>query len=232
MISLRIIESIISFITLSIAYVIGATTAGCFQAWVAKKMGDSTAEHAGFLTWNPFVHVDPVGAFCLLFFGVGWGRYVPINPSNIHGTWRKAAVYFANVFIYLALAIVALIILLLSYGINILEIALAILLSGYISLPLLAQAYPDSSSFALVIALILVVMVYLSVLLAVLNFFIDGFRFVSIVFFDGLRRQEPDLLMMVLPLVGMILFADVLRINVIYAVSHVAYFIAKLVGAV
>lgn len=232
MLSLRIIESIISFLTLTIAYVIGSTTAGYFQAWVAKKMGDNTAAREGFLTWNPVVHSDPIGAFFLLYLGIGWSKSVPINPANIKGPWRLAVVYFANVIAYLALALVSLIILLRIFGINMLEIALAIIKTGYISLSMLSYAYPASSSFMLVIALILVVMVYLSVLFAVLNFFIDGFRFFVIAFFPEFEHiRENNFVAMLLQVILIMAFANTLRINVINAVSYVAYYIAQMLGA-
>ena len=43
-------------------------------------LGDPTARQMGRLTLNPLAHVDPAGLFCLIFFGFGWGRPVPINP--------------------------------------------------------------------------------------------------------------------------------------------------------
>ncbi|MCX5697190.1 MAG: site-2 protease family protein [Candidatus Omnitrophica bacterium] len=58
------------------------------HAWVADKLGDTTARYAGRLTLNPLAHIDPVGTILLplvLFFTTG-GRFifgaakpVPIN---------------------------------------------------------------------------------------------------------------------------------------------------------
>jgi len=45
------------------------------HAWLADRLGDSTARYSGRLTINPFAHYDPIGTtFGLLF------RTVPVNP--------------------------------------------------------------------------------------------------------------------------------------------------------
>ena len=48
----------------------------------ARLMGDKTAERMGRISLNPLHHIDPFGALCLLFFGFGWAKPVPINPWN------------------------------------------------------------------------------------------------------------------------------------------------------
>lgn len=50
------------------------------HAWVARRCGDDTAKSKGRLTFNPFSHVDPVGAVLLLLTGFGWAKPVPVNP--------------------------------------------------------------------------------------------------------------------------------------------------------
>ena len=52
----------------------------CAHGWVSYKFGDPTAKNSGRLTLNPFKHLDPIGALCMLFFHVGWANPVPINP--------------------------------------------------------------------------------------------------------------------------------------------------------
>ena len=49
---------------------------------VAYWMGDRTAKNMGRLTLNPIKHLDPIGAVCMLLFGFGWAKPVPINPAN------------------------------------------------------------------------------------------------------------------------------------------------------
>ncbi len=52
------------------------------HAWAANKMGDQTARNFGRLTLNPAKHLDPVGTLCMLFFGFGWAKPVPVNSRN------------------------------------------------------------------------------------------------------------------------------------------------------
>ena len=55
----------------------------CFHefahAWVAYKLGDPTAKHAGRLTLNPLAHLDPMGSLMILFVGFGWAKPVPVD---------------------------------------------------------------------------------------------------------------------------------------------------------
>ncbi len=59
----------------------------CAHAWVADKLGDSTAKNQGRVTLNPIVHLDPLGSILMvvssiLGFGFGWAKPVQINPNN------------------------------------------------------------------------------------------------------------------------------------------------------
>ncbi len=51
------------------------------HGWVANKLGDPTASHAGRLTMNPLVHLDPIGTIMLFIVHFGWAKPVPVNPS-------------------------------------------------------------------------------------------------------------------------------------------------------
>jgi Zn-dependent protease len=60
------------------------------HGWVARAFGDRTAQRAGRLSLNPFVHVDPVGTLivpallALGGFGVfGWAKPVPVNTAQL-----------------------------------------------------------------------------------------------------------------------------------------------------
>ena len=52
------------------------------HAFTASLLGDKSVKYRGRLTFNPINHVDPVGALCLLLFGFGWAKPVPIDPRN------------------------------------------------------------------------------------------------------------------------------------------------------
>ncbi len=54
----------------------------CAHGYAAMKLGDRTAYNLGRLTLNPIKHLDPIGFICMLFFGYGWAKPVPIVTRN------------------------------------------------------------------------------------------------------------------------------------------------------
>ena len=50
------------------------------HAWVAKKLGDDTAEQQGRISLSPFVHFDLFGTLLMILTGFGWAKPVPVNP--------------------------------------------------------------------------------------------------------------------------------------------------------
>ena len=67
------------------------------HAFAAHYLGDSTAKDAGRLTLNPIAHIDPFGALAILLVHFGWGKPVPVNPSNFSNPRRdNALVAFAG----------------------------------------------------------------------------------------------------------------------------------------
>ncbi len=67
------------------------------HGWAADKMGDPTARYSGRLSLNPLAHMDLFGTVCLLFFGFGWARPVPINTRNFRNSkWGTVAVSLAG----------------------------------------------------------------------------------------------------------------------------------------
>ena len=63
------------------------------HAWMARHLGDRTAEQAGRLTLNPIAHLDLFGSLLLpgmlILTGspvvFGYAKPVPINPCNLRG---------------------------------------------------------------------------------------------------------------------------------------------------
>ena len=77
----QLIQELIAYL---IAYFPTVTLAGYTESWLAKKFGDRTPEHAGFLTLNPLVHMDPIGiAFVALPPHFGFGKRMPMDLDNI-----------------------------------------------------------------------------------------------------------------------------------------------------
>ncbi len=61
------------------------------HGYAAYKCGDRTAYNLGRLTINPIKHLDPVGFLCMLVFGFGWAKPVPINTRNFNKPKRDMA---------------------------------------------------------------------------------------------------------------------------------------------
>ena len=73
------------------------------HGWVAKHLGDPTAQRLGRLTLNPIKHIDPVGtilipALLVLFrtgFVFGWAKPVPVTWENLRHPKRDMAIVAA-----------------------------------------------------------------------------------------------------------------------------------------
>ena len=61
------------------------------HGFVAYKLGDPTAHNYGRITLNPIQHIDPIGFICMLFFGFGWARPVPVNSRYFKKPRRDMA---------------------------------------------------------------------------------------------------------------------------------------------
>ena len=61
------------------------------HAYIANKLGDPTPKAMGRVTLNPKAHLDPMGTLLLLVAGFGWGKPVPVNPSNFNKPVRDSA---------------------------------------------------------------------------------------------------------------------------------------------
>lgn len=85
------------------ALLIGITVHEFSHALVADAQGDDTARRLGRVSLNPIRHLDPLGTFMILMtviggIGIGWGKPVPVNPSNLRmGRTGMALVSVAGV---------------------------------------------------------------------------------------------------------------------------------------
>lgn len=105
-----LITNLNTYLTLILAYGFSVTVAGAAKAWIAKKMGDYTADYAGYLTLDPLVHVDLMGMMVLLFTGIGWGRNIPVDVDNIQEPRRGAkllTLFYSSALIHILLCVVA-----------------------------------------------------------------------------------------------------------------------------
>lgn len=102
----ELVKNINTYLTLILAYGFAVTFAGAAKAWIAKKLGDSTADYAGYLTLDPLVHVDLMGLMVLLFSGFGWGRNVPVSIENVRRPGRTAklfAIFYSSTLMHILL---------------------------------------------------------------------------------------------------------------------------------
>ena len=89
------------------------------HGWVAKRLGDRTAEAQGRLTLNPKDHIDPFGTVMLPALLIlmkspvvfGWAKPVPINPRNFRDPrrgmmWSALGGPLINLFLAAVMAIV------------------------------------------------------------------------------------------------------------------------------
>ncbi len=81
------ILTIISIVVLIFSAVVHEVAHG----WMAKRLGDETADREGRLTLNPLKHLDPIGSVVLPIililtkanFFFAWAKPVPYNPYNL-----------------------------------------------------------------------------------------------------------------------------------------------------
>ena len=61
------------------------------HAWMALRLGDTTAKDEGRLTLNPIKHIDWLGLLMIMLIGFGWAKPVMINPENLQNKKRDMA---------------------------------------------------------------------------------------------------------------------------------------------
>jgi Zn-dependent protease len=78
------------FAVFVIPILFGITVHEVAHGWMARQLGDRTAEMLGRLTLNPLKHIDPVGTIVVPLltlwsggFLFGWAKPVPINSRNL-----------------------------------------------------------------------------------------------------------------------------------------------------
>jgi Zn-dependent protease len=73
---------VVQFLLLGVAFLAALSIHEFGHAFIAYRLGDTTAQRMGRLTLNPRAHLDPTGTVMLLLAGFGWGKPVPVNPRN------------------------------------------------------------------------------------------------------------------------------------------------------
>ena len=93
--TLTLIQKIVIFV-LPILFAITLHEAA--HGWMAKKLGDRTAEMMGRVTLNPIKHIDLIGTilvplvvYMVSGFVFGWAKPVPVNWNNLRNPRRDVA---------------------------------------------------------------------------------------------------------------------------------------------
>lgn len=252
MFNLQVVELIFGLLTTVLAYFIVVSITGYFRAWVAVKMGDNTPAYLGFLTISPARHTDIFGFLCTVLLGFGWGKYIPIAAFNITGRFRQLKIFIANfsdIFANFFIAIVSLICLVLYFGADILRMSLPMMLldclrsvdysgvfgfvKGIIAIKTRLEVfYPATSSLGISMVMILIATMYLSVLLAALNFIISGFWYAYMLInnFSGSKGYNDSLLLFIIPMILIFFFIQPMRTFVANGIAYVVTFLAKAFG--
>lgn len=78
------------------------------HGWIASLFGDNTAKYAGRLSFNPKLHIDPMGLIALFIVGFGWAKPVPVDYRNLRNSRRAViAVSLAGCLTNILIATVA-----------------------------------------------------------------------------------------------------------------------------
>jgi hypothetical protein len=210
MLGLKDIQSLVGLLTIVLAYLLTITPAGWFRAWVAKKMGDETAQDLGLLTWNPLEHVDFFGVLVLLLFsrpasfsGFGWGKHVPINPLNIHGKHRSLKIgfaFFSDSIAHFVMALVALTSSIFLFNSELLG--------------------STSVSFSVMLARLMFAFFWLNVALVLVQGIINAVLLFAYFYTDNTVNMSPYVYyaMFLAPLVLLLLFGNELQILIVHAI--------------
>jgi hypothetical protein len=229
MITLQTVELINRVVTLLIAYIITETTCGYVRTLLACKLGDDTGKRMGLLSWNPLVHIDPIGLIFLIFFRVGWGKYVPVMPHRLsqpHRLLKTAIVYYSDVFTHAFFAFSSLIGLFLLFGGSVAALIKALIQCRVAARGILMEFYPLHSSLTLTLGLILTAIIYLSIILAVISFIMHSYRLYLL--WQGKMPDSGNYGELIISMLLMFIFVEPLRIYVICGISEIAHALSGL----
>ncbi len=143
-------------------FIIGLTFHEFSHAYVATRLGDSTARDMGRLTLNPIAHLDLFGTLMLVFAGFGWAKPVPVNATLLRSPRRDMAmIALAGPVSNVVLA------LLIGFG--------------------LRAAYPDGFSAAQTASSLTSTMIWITVQAVWINVILAAFNLIPIPPLDGSR---------------------------------------------
>jgi len=228
------LNNLIFWIAMALSYAGVVMCAHYFKAWVAYKFGDNTPAEHGFFSLDPFNHLDPIGFVALYIFGIGWGRHVMINPLNIHGSYRLLRIfiaYLSDSIAYIVMGIVSMVSIVLLFGKNMIPLSIRLVAHRALDYQALHQLYPDYSSTAIALGLILLCIMFLAIMFGALQMIINLFHiclhFYNIDEYDDFFMQ---LFFSALLLIILIFLGGIFRWFILCSMAMSSCFIAWLLG--
>lgn len=196
-----------------IAMIAVASPVGCCRAWFARFMGDPTAEEQGYMTLNPFQHIPFIGFIMLLFLPFGIINVIPINPANYHDPHRRikiGAVAFSGVVSYFLLAVIALIVLTLFVGPNL--------------IPAVTMTWVN----------VIIIFIQTCIFFAVLEFFMYSVLLLAMPLLEEnmIAPHYVYLALIIVPLILILAFGDTIQHILGYGIVFVAQLLTHLFGGV
>lgn len=222
---------IVQQITFLFAYAISVSVVGAFTAWLTDKMGDPTGRNHGFMTFNPGVHVNLFGMFCIVWAKIGFGNRVPIDPTYIRNPYRTlkvAIAYYSEVLASLVLAFIGLVALLILFGPSVVPMIKTLLLcADDISHMQLAQMCPTFSSARITAIYIILAIAYLNVVLAAVNLLLNSFY----LYLETRSQSRHDYAQnyykfFIIPFILVLFLSNPIRFVVAELLSQVAYLLS------
>ncbi len=98
------------FIILAPPFLFALTIHEFSHGYIARYLGDPTAENQGRLTLNPLKHIDLMGVICFFLIKIGWAKPVPVDPRYFKNPqrdmlWVSLAGPASNLFLAIASAV-------------------------------------------------------------------------------------------------------------------------------
>jgi Zn-dependent protease len=90
------------------AVILVSSLQGFAIAAAAGALGDAGPRHDGRLTLDPLRHVDLLGGLVGMIFGVGWGRWVAIDPRALRHGRRDLLLVVVAGFVAIVLGVLVL----------------------------------------------------------------------------------------------------------------------------
>ncbi|MEJ7837851.1 MAG: site-2 protease family protein [Thermomicrobiales bacterium] len=83
-----------AIIAILVSFVVAVSIHEFMHAYVAYRLGDTTARDLGRITLNPMSHFEPIGFFGMVMISIGfpfigWGKPVPVNVNRMSHRFAK-----------------------------------------------------------------------------------------------------------------------------------------------